>query len=815
MKRMKSEVQEILTTTNKFHKSRSNDIIQTNNHDDSYDLITDHNLIAPHEICPSGIGPLSILVNQHISDVSFSKLYQASLKFGWEKIFTQDRQKLKPNDISVLKCIVFNRLLHEYLENSDVFVQKTTNLYNEIRARMVTDFPSWTSQDLFNEVRRWRDVQCRRRLFYFNHEELIQFPGLLMLQKASTNWCHCLTNYYRQNKNLWETEGRQRFSEHLQHSFIIVAQPTGAEGAAVTQYIKSTSGHFARLNTRIICLLDPVILHNYIDLSDIDVILYPLNREINDKKEKQSSIKWEIRKVMSAEGATISLFCAEIQTLQLGKNDSESKRLSLNSTLCQLEFRFKVKVKDFHFEENILLISQPFGICSHAQYFPKFVSQIFLYEIKHILNDQNPITDPNILTIYVRRYYTRMTGFEIAEHTNRYIRDVFTQIINDTKSTRSISTLDHILEDILTKIISQIDYLVLHPVLLLMYNDNLFLGICDSLAFDRKLKGNREKPDVLLRLNTLTKHQWNSNANVRFLVHDGNLRRASFDSKSFVNELCRLICESVNVKTKQATVLSPISLRQFTDFHWYFHDELYRLNKMTPLDSDAYDPLLPILWMTMRRNDDQHTLERDGVLQSTLPRKKRARSDSFPTIESVVSECQPIPINIVLHINKIDESSSQSTNSSTNSHIGNSVTDKPLTTNEKVQQTNNPDGSKKRRQWLIEMPEDINISPGVIFQYLSEKFFHIMNNQNDSISSSSYLLRPEPSTLSTIDLKYLHNSKRITSPVDESSDDSNSSVELAKADLDSSSNDSVKRIKVKDEPCDADYETISDRMTIH
>ena len=39
-----------------------------------------------------------------------------SLKFGWEKVFSQERQKLKPNEISVLKCFVLNRLLHEYFK---------------------------------------------------------------------------------------------------------------------------------------------------------------------------------------------------------------------------------------------------------------------------------------------------------------------------------------------------------------------------------------------------------------------------------------------------------------------------------------------------------------------------------------------------------------------------------------------------------------------------------------------------------------------------------------------------------------------------
>jgi hypothetical protein len=48
-----------------------------------------------------------------------------------------------------------------------------------------------------------------------------------------------------------------------------VAQPTGQDGAAVTQYIKGTAGHSARLNTRIICLLDPDIFKDGIQLSNI------------------------------------------------------------------------------------------------------------------------------------------------------------------------------------------------------------------------------------------------------------------------------------------------------------------------------------------------------------------------------------------------------------------------------------------------------------------------------------------------------------------------------------------------------------------
>jgi hypothetical protein len=32
-------------------------------------------------------------------------------------------------------------------------------------------------------------------------------------------------------------------------------------------------------------------------------------------------------------------------------------------------------------EENLTLLSQPFGLCSHAQYYPEFIAKVLLYEV--------------------------------------------------------------------------------------------------------------------------------------------------------------------------------------------------------------------------------------------------------------------------------------------------------------------------------------------------------------------------------------------------------------------------------------------------
>jgi hypothetical protein len=38
---------------------------------------------------------------------------------------------------------------------------------------------------------------------------------------SATNWCYCLINYCGQNKTYWETEGRQRFTEHFQQLVVV------------------------------------------------------------------------------------------------------------------------------------------------------------------------------------------------------------------------------------------------------------------------------------------------------------------------------------------------------------------------------------------------------------------------------------------------------------------------------------------------------------------------------------------------------------------------------------------------------------------
>ena len=50
----------------------------------------------------------------------------------------------------------------------------------------------------------------------------------------------------------------------------------------------------------------------------------------------------------------------------------------------------------------------------------------------------------------------------------------------------------------------------------------------------------------------------------------GQLIKATFHTKAFVDEMCRMICESNSEKAKTCRILSDIPNRSFHDFILYF-----------------------------------------------------------------------------------------------------------------------------------------------------------------------------------------------------------------------------------------------------
>jgi hypothetical protein len=64
--------------------------------------------------------------------------------------------------------------------------------------------------------------------------------------------------------------------------------------------------------------------------------------------------------------------------------------------------------------------------------------------------------------------------------------------------------------------------------------------------------------------------------------------------------LSYLLCHLVFLRTLNGIAVSDLLISYVWNiFILNLDQELYRLNKMSLPSSDTYDPLLPILWMTM------------------------------------------------------------------------------------------------------------------------------------------------------------------------------------------------------------------------
>ncbi|CAF0838540.1 unnamed protein product [Rotaria sordida] len=596
-------------------------------HENLSDISIDHGFVAPYEICANSLNLFQFLISGYLFDHrSFTSLYNQSLKNEWKEIFINERERLKrikPNENSVIKCFLLNRLLHQYEQNPHGFVQQTKCLHDEIKLRMRSHFPKWESEDLFREVRYWQDIQNRRHLFHFNYKEeehMPNLPTLLMLQKAMTNWCQFLIRHCQTNVSFLNNGGNNLFIKLIEHSFIIVVQPTGPDGVPVTHYKTDKFGQSAKLNARIVCLLDSDVLQNSVRLSNIDVTLCSLNQDVNDKGLKQTPIVWQTQHITSAEGESVSIFYTDVQNLTVKKTYSRRCSGLLYSNLCQLKFRIKVKII-FHlsdgtnsmFEHDIELLSQPFGISSHSQHSPNIIAKIFLYEIEHILEKERKVINPDILTEYTHRYHTRMLGVKTKEHTIQFIHEVFSKAFNDIENRMTTMNLKSLIEKRLTQFISQIKVFVDYPILTII----LFLGICNKTKVDKSLLGTPEEPQMLLRFNDLWNHQYNESPEVRCIIHNGKLTKASISRKAFIDEMCIFIYESTIEAVKQTVIFSYSGGHVFCDFQCYYNEAIFVLSKMKPPGTNDYQPLIPILWKTMPQHNTEEIFQSQSNSLST------------------------------------------------------------------------------------------------------------------------------------------------------------------------------------------------------
>ncbi|CAF1180560.1 unnamed protein product [Adineta steineri] len=548
----------------------------------------DQEFISPYVIHTQAIGLLFCLITKYLINIPFTTLYHRSLKISWLDLLKRDRRNLKSNIHSVEKCFMINRLVAECAKDRYKFAQQTGELYEEIKRCMSSTLSVSTLSldDFYSQVQTWRILQCKRRLFHTTHNEDSRPQGLLALQKAC---------------------------------FITVTQPSIPECVAATKYEKTRNTYTAKLFARIICLLDIDTVKNHLTLSSAGVRLYPFDRNLDTIGEEQLILDWHEKTIMDAEEQIKSVLFVELESIELKKLDMRNARPLYSAKLCQLQFQINIKINDLNLEETFTSLSQPFGLCSHAQYYPEFVAKVLLHEIEQIVQPNGFAIQPDTVIDYIERYYIRISGVQMKHHTSQYILRNLQTVYDRRKSNQNVMSHD-IYESLLAQIISQMEMFIDHPFLSMMYHDGLFLGICDS-ALDQQLHGTREEPHILLRFNSLLTHQPTQHASVRFIVHNGQLTRATFHTKAFIDEICRMICEANSNRAKKIRVLSETSDHNFCEFNEYFSDELFRLHTPASPLKDTYQPFIPVLWNTMKSSVDpaEQQLNSPSMNLETIP----------------------------------------------------------------------------------------------------------------------------------------------------------------------------------------------------
>ena len=86
---------------------------------------------------------------------------------------------------------------------------------------------------------------------------------------------------------------------------------------------------------------------------------------------------------------------------------------------------------------------------------------------------------------------------------------------------------------------------------------------------------------------------------------------------------------------------------------------------------------------------------------------------------------------------------------------------------EKVGPPNGHGPTTKNRQIVVEIPENIDISPSIVFRYLADKLVNMSDNRNEE-SSPNYLIRPKHTTMSLLNITDVNGTRRMTSPLDHS-----------------------------------------------
>lgn len=139
-------------------------------------------------------------------------------------------------------------------------------------------------------------------------------------------------------------------------------QPSVPECVAAAKYEKNGNTYTAKLNSRVLCLLNPTVIEQSLIKSNIGklinvlfinklclifnvgITLLPCDPNVDFKGEEQESLSWQKRHIIDPEHRIQSFLFAELQSIELKKMGQSNLRPLYSSKLCKINFEIEIKV---------------------------------------------------------------------------------------------------------------------------------------------------------------------------------------------------------------------------------------------------------------------------------------------------------------------------------------------------------------------------------------------------------------------------------------------------------------------------------------
>ncbi|UJR22441.1 hypothetical protein I4U23_025501 [Adineta vaga] len=483
-----------------------------------------------------------------------------SKKDGWLTLLRNERDKLKLDPKSKIKRFILNRLL---AQGPEFFNQQVYQLIEQINDHMSNTIPiHWNNysdrqvvESIYSEVKNYRMLQNQQGLLHVERDQICNLfvlqEGFRFLELVSSSSNH---------SNAEQTDANVMFQELFDHSLIIVDHPSGLECPAVVKYELNEEKYEIKIKTRLICLLDPQQVGQYLKMSNIEAILYAKDSENDPNENIKLSLSWKFEKIMdTANTSRTFLYCELTED-------------------CPITF---------------VVNSQLFAICSHPQLFPQYLAKVLIIEMNNSSSIINYEQHVGTLMNYINLYHQRVCGIKLNDESHQFIVKQLENVYLSSHEKISSLSFD-IYEHILSKLIAQIRFMSNHPFLCTMYHEGLFHGICDA-AIDQNLRnGTRTKPYILIRFDTLDNQTTACNQNLIFAINNGELCKAEIESQNLAEELCQCFHKAASIKS-QAQMYNH-EILSFENLRFYYDEKMQTVKKINyyPLNLLLRDKIQPV-----------------------------------------------------------------------------------------------------------------------------------------------------------------------------------------------------------------------------